>query len=153
MTRLVCPACRGLQRLLEKMATCNGLRAVEIFFLQSKLCMQQAKGGLVSYLAARLDTVGVQVKVGSLLAPYLSQELGQANMLHLLLGQLKEPVHRGVMDQVILLLFLLLQGRMMNEDIFECGDSISRQYRRGSPDVGLVCCLQKSSNIDKFEIN
>jgi hypothetical protein len=30
-------------------------------------------------------------------------------MLHLLLGQLKEPVHRGVMDQVILLLFLLLQ--------------------------------------------
>ena len=71
--------------------------------------MQQAKGGLVSYLAARLDTVGVQVKVGSLLAPYLSQELGQANMLHLLLGQLKEPVHRGVMDQLILLLFLLLQ--------------------------------------------
>ena len=40
--------------------------------------MQQTKGGLVSYLAARLDTVGVQVKVGSLLAPYLSQELGQA---------------------------------------------------------------------------
>lgn len=78
MMRLVCSACRGLQRLLEKMATCNGLRAVEIFFLQSKLCMQQAKGGLVSYLAARLDTVGVQVKVGSLLAPYLSQELGQA---------------------------------------------------------------------------
>ena len=65
---------------------------------------------MVSYLAAMLDTVGVQVKVGSLLAPYLSQELGQANMLHLLLGQLKEPVHRGVMDQVILLLFLLLQG-------------------------------------------
>ena len=70
--------------------------------------MQQ--GGLVSYLAARLDTVGVQVKVGSRLAPNLIQELVQANRLHLFLGQLKEPVHRGVLDQVILLLFLLLQG-------------------------------------------
>ena len=38
-TRLVCLACRGLQRLLEKMATCNRLRALEIFFLQSKLYM------------------------------------------------------------------------------------------------------------------
>ena len=78
--------------------------------------MQQAKGGLVSYLADRLDTVGVQVKVGSRLAPYLIQELVQANRLHLLLGrlkELKEPVHSGVLDQVILLLFLLLQGRLM----------------------------------------
>ena len=53
--------------------------------------MQQ--GGLVSYLAAMLDTVGVQVKVGSLLAPYLIQDLLQANRLHLLMSQLKEPVH------------------------------------------------------------
>ena len=37
------------------------------------------------------------------MAPYLIQELVQADRLHLLLGQLKEPVHRGVMDQVILL--------------------------------------------------
>ena len=62
---------------------------------------------MVSYLAARLDIVGVQVKVGSRLAPYLIQELVQANRLHLLLGrlkELKEPVHRGVMDQVILLI-------------------------------------------------
>ena len=139
----MCPACRGRQGLLEKVATCNRLRALEIFFLQSKLCMQQAKGGLVSYLAARLDTVGVQVKVGSLLAPFYIQELVQANMLHLLLSQLKEPVHRGVLEQVVLLLFLLLQGRMMNEDTFECDDSISRQYRRGSSDVGLACCFQK----------
>ena len=41
------------------MATCIRLRATEIFLLQSKLCVQQAKGGLVSYLAAGLDTVGV----------------------------------------------------------------------------------------------
>ena len=41
---------------------------------------------------------------------------------------------------------------MRNEDIFECGDSVSRQYRRGSPDVGLVCCLQKSSNIEKLKL-
>ena len=47
----------------------------------------------MSYLAAMLDTVGVQVKVGSLLAPYLIQELVQANRLHLLMSQLKEPVH------------------------------------------------------------
>ena len=68
---------------------------------------------MVSYLAARLDIVGMQVKVGSRLAPYLIQELVQANRLHLLLGQLKElqePVRRGVLDQVILLLFLQLQG-------------------------------------------
>ena len=98
----------GLKGLLEKVATCNRLRAQEIFLLQSKLWVQQ--GGLVSYLAARLDIVGMQVKVGSRLAPYLIQELVQANRLHLLLGQLKEPVRRGVLDQVILLLFLLLQG-------------------------------------------
>ena len=130
----------GLQGLLEKVATCNRLRALEIFLFQGKLWVQQ--GGLVSYLAARLDTVGVQVKVGSRLAPYLIQELVQANRLHLLLGQLKEPVRRGVLDQVILLLFLLLQGRLRSEGIFECCDSILRHYRRGSFDVGLVCCFQ-----------
>ena len=70
--------------------------------------MQQ--DGLVSYMADRLDTVGVQVKVGSRLAPYLIQEQVQAKRLHLLLGQLKEPVRRRVLDQMILLLFLLLQG-------------------------------------------
>ena len=94
MTRLVCPVCRGRQGLMDKVATCIRLRATEIFLLQSKLCVQQAKGGLVSYLADRLDTVGVQVKMGSLVATYLMQELVQANRLHLLLGQLKEPVLR-----------------------------------------------------------
>ena len=48
---------------------------------------------MVSYLAAMLDTVGVQVKVGSLLAPYLIQEIVQADRLHLLMSQLNEPVH------------------------------------------------------------
>ena len=66
---------------MDKVATCIRLRATEIFLLQSKLLVQQ--GGLVSYLAAMLDTVGVQVKVGSLLAPYLIQDLLQANRLHL----------------------------------------------------------------------
>ena len=133
----------GLQGLLEKVATCNRLRALEIFLFQGKMWVQQ--GGLVSCVAARLDIVGVQVKVGSRLAPYLIQELVQANRLHLLLGQLKElkePVRRGVLDQVILLLFLLLQGRLRSEGIFECCDSILRHYRRGSSDVGLVCCFQ-----------
>ena len=95
----------GLQGLLEKVATCNRLRALEIFLFQGKMWVQQ--GGLVSCVAARLDIVGVQVKVGSRLAPYPIQELVQANRLHLLLGQLKElkePVHRGVLDKVILLL-------------------------------------------------
>ena len=130
----------GLQGLLEKVATCNRLRALEIFLFQGKMWVQQ--GGLVSCVAARLDIVGVQVKVGSRLAPYLIQELVQANRLHLLLGQLKEPVRRGVLDQMILLLFLLLQGRLRSEGIFECCDSILRHYRRGSSDVGLVCCFQ-----------
>ena len=129
----------GLQGLLEKVATCNRLRALEIFLFQGKMWVQQ--GGLVSCVAARLDIVGVQVKVGSRLAPYLIQELVQANRLHLLLGQLKEPVRRGVLDQVILLLFLLLQGRLRSEGIFECCDSILRHYRRGSSDVGLLCCF------------
>ena len=83
----------GLLGLLEKVATCNGLRAFEIFLFQGKLWVQ--RGGLVSYLSARLDAVGVQVKVGSRLAPYPIQELVQADRLHLLLGQLKEPVLRG----------------------------------------------------------
>ena len=48
----------------------------------------------MSYLADRLDTVGVQVKMGSQVATYLMRELVQANRLHLLLGQLKEPVLR-----------------------------------------------------------
>ena len=133
----------GLQGLLEKVATCNGLRAFEIFLFQGKLWVQ--RGGLVSYLSARLDAVGVQVKVGSLLAPYPIQELVQADRLSLLLVQLKElkeNVRRRVLDQVILLLFLLLQGRLRSEGIFECCDSILRHYRRGSSDVGLVCCFQ-----------
>ena len=123
----------GLQGLLEKVATCNRLRALEIFLFQGKMWVQQ--GGLVSCVAARLDIVGVQVKVGSRLAPYLIQELVQANRLHLLLGQLKEPVRRGVLDQVILLLFLLLQGRLRSEGIFECCDSILHPYIQGSSDV------------------
>ena len=94
VTRLVSPVCRGRQGLMDKVATCIRLRATEIFLLQSKLCVQQAKGGLVSYLADRLDTVGVQVKMGSLVATYLMRELVQANRPHLLLGQLKEPVLR-----------------------------------------------------------
>ena len=72
------------------MATSIRLRVTEIFLLQSKLCVQQAKGGLLSYL----DTVGVQVKVSSLVATYLMQELVQANRPHLHLGQLNEPVFR-----------------------------------------------------------
>ena len=40
----------------------------------------------MSYLAAMLDTVGVQVNVGSLLAPYLIQEIVQADRLHLLMS-------------------------------------------------------------------
>ena len=131
----------GLQGLLEKVATCNRLRALEIFLFQGKMWVQQ--GGLMSCVAARLDIVGVQVKVGSRLAPYLIQELVQANRLHLLLGQLKEPVRRGVLDQVILLLFLLLQGRLRSEGIFECRDSILRHHRRGSSEVVLLCCFQK----------
>ena len=100
---------------------------------------------MVSYMADRLDTVGVQVKVGSRLAPYLIRELVQADRLHLLLGQLKElkePVLRGVLHQVILLLFLHLQGRLSSEGKFECCESILCHYRRGSSDVGLVCCFQ-----------
>ena len=137
----------GLKGLLEKVATCNRLRAQEIFLLQSKLWVQQ--GGLVSYLAARLDTVGVQVKVGSRLAPYLIQELVQANRLHLLLGQLKEPVRRGVLDQVILLLFLLLQGAKvyLNAVI---------QFHAPIDEAVLMLAsyaVFKTSNMDKFVIN
>ena len=140
----------GLLGLLEKVATCNGLRAFEIFLFQGKLWVQQ--GGLVSYLAARLDTVGVQVKVGSRLAPYPIQELVQADRLHLLLVQLKElkkNVRRRVLDQVILLLFLLLQGAKvyLNAVI---------QFHAPIDEAVLMWAsyaVFKTSNVDKFEIN
>ena len=93
----------------------------------------------MSYLADRLDTVGVQVK---------------ANRLHLLLGQLKEqgtPL-RGVLDQVILLQFLLLLGRMITSKYLNA----VIQFHATIDEAVLMSALyavSKSSNIDKFEIN
>ena len=46
-----------------------------------------------SPISAPSRSEGVQVKLGSLLAPYLIQEMVQADRLHLLMSQLKEPVH------------------------------------------------------------
>ena len=106
----------------------------------------------MSYMADRLDTVGVQVKVGSRLAPYLIQEQVQAKRLQLLLGQLKElkePVRRRVLDQMILLLFLLLQGarKYLNAMI---------QFHAPIDEAVLMWAsyaVFKTSNVDKFEIN
>ena len=90
------------QGLLEKVATYDRMGATVPSLLHSKMWVQQDTVGLVASLAARLDTVGVQmvepyllqglVKVGSLVAHYLLQGMVQVNRPHLHLGQLKEPV-------------------------------------------------------------
>ena len=120
--------------------------------LRSKLGAQVIMVGLVASQVPRLDTLGVQVKVGSRLAPYPIQELVQADRLHLLLVQLKElkeNVRRRVLDQVILLLFLLLQGAKvyLNAVI---------QFHAPIDEAVLMLAsyaVFKTSNIDKFEIN
>ena len=52
-------------------------------------------------MASRLDTVEVQVKLGSMLAAYMRQPLVQVERPALLLGQLREHVPRPVLEQVL----------------------------------------------------
>jgi phosphoinositide-3-kinase regulatory subunit 4 len=89
------------QGLLDKVATFDMLRATVPFLLHSNLWVRQATAGLVAALAGRLDTVEVQVKVGSLVAPFLRQPVVQVDRPALLLGQLREPVPRAVLEHVL----------------------------------------------------
>ena len=89
------------QGLLEKVATFDMMRSTVPFLLHSNLWVRHASVGLVAALATRLDTVEVQVKLGSLLAAYLRQPLVQVERPALLLGQLREHVPRAVLEQVL----------------------------------------------------
>jgi len=91
----------AVQGLLEKVAIFDMMRVTAPFLLHSNLWVRQATAGLVAALASRLDTVDVQVKVGSLVAPFLRQPMVQVDKPALLLAHLKEPVPRPVLEQVI----------------------------------------------------
>ena len=89
------------QGLLEKVATFDMMRSTVPFLLHSNLWVRHASVGLVAALASRLDTVEVQVKLGSMLAAYMRQPLVQVERPALLLGQLREHVPRPVLEQVL----------------------------------------------------
>ena len=89
------------QGLLEKVATFDMMRSTVPFLLHSNLWVRHASVGLVAALASRLDTVEVQVKLGSMLAAYIRQPLVQVERPALLLGQLREHVPRAVLEQVL----------------------------------------------------
>ena len=72
------------QGLLEKVTVQEMLRATAPFLLHSNLWVRQSTAGLVAVLASKLDPVEVQVE-----KPYL------------LLAALREPVPRGVLEQVL----------------------------------------------------
>jgi len=91
----------AVQGLLEKVAIFDMMRVTAPFLLHSNLWIRQATAGLVAALASRLDKVDIQVKVGSLVAPFLRQSLVQVDKPPLLLAHLKEPVPRQVLEQVI----------------------------------------------------
>jgi len=91
----------AVQGLLEKVAIFDMLRVTAPFLLHSNLWIRQATVGLVASIASRLDQVDVQVKVGSLVGPFLRQPLVQMGKPALLLASLKECIPRAVLDQVV----------------------------------------------------
>ena len=71
------------QGLLERAAMFEMTQAAVPFLLHPNLWLRQATAGLVAAAAARIDMVDVQVKLGSLVAPFLKQNLIQVRLLDL----------------------------------------------------------------------
>ena len=88
------------QGLLEKVAIFDMLKMSSAFLLHPNLWIRQATAGLVSAVASKLDNVDVQVKLSSIVSPYLKQPLIQVDVPHLLLSHCTEPVPRSVVEQV-----------------------------------------------------
>ena len=65
--------------------------------------------GLVASQVPRLDSLGVQVKVGSRVKTYLLQGLVLDIRPHMLLEQLKEPESRWALEQVTRGLLVVLE--------------------------------------------
>ena len=89
------------QGLLEKVSIFDMLKITTPFLLHPNLWIRHATAGLVSAVASKLDYVDVQVKLTSIVAPFLKQNLIQVEVPHLLMSHCTEPVPRTVLDQVI----------------------------------------------------
>ena len=89
------------QGLLEKVAIYDMLRLTTPFLLHPNLWMRQATAGLVAAVAGKLDRVDIQVKLASIVSPFLKQTLIQIESPHLLLAHCCDPLERPVLDQVV----------------------------------------------------
>jgi len=89
------------QGLLERVALYEMLREAVPYLMHPNLWVRQAAAGMVAAAAERMDTVDVRVKVGSIVKPYLKQEVVQLQLPALVLGQLKEHIPRAVFDAVV----------------------------------------------------
>ena len=89
------------QGLLEKVAIFDMLRLTAPFLLHPNLWMRQATAGLVEAVAGKLDRVDIQVKLASIVSPFLKQSLIQIESPHLLLSHTSDPVSRPVLDQLL----------------------------------------------------
>ena len=87
--------------LLEKVAVFDILNVASPFLLHPNLWIRQATAGLVAAVAGKLDPVGVQVKLSSIVSPFLKSSLIQVDIPHLLLSHATDPVPRPVLEAVV----------------------------------------------------
>ena len=95
-----CTARMGGQVLLD-IYDRMGAGATLSSLLQSKLGAQVIMVGLVASQVLRLDTLGVQVKVGSRVKTYLLHGMVRDSRPHKILEQLKEPGSSWALEQVM----------------------------------------------------
>ena len=87
--------------LLEKVAVFEILKVASPFLLHPNLWIRQATAGLVAAVAGGLDPVGIQVKLSSIVSPFLKSSLIQVDAPHLLLSHASDPVPRPVLEAVV----------------------------------------------------
>ena len=87
--------------LLEKVSIFEMLKMTSPFLLHPNLWIRQATVGLVVAVAGKLDNVDIQVKLSSVVSPFLRQSLVQIDVPHLLLSHVTEPVPRPVLEHVV----------------------------------------------------
>ena len=87
--------------LPEKVAVFDILQVSSPFLLHPNLWIRQNTAGLVAAVAGKLDPVGIQVKLSSIVSPFLKSSLVQVNVPHLLLSHATDPVPRPVLEAVV----------------------------------------------------
>ena len=87
--------------LLEKVAVFDILKVTSPFLLHPNLWIRQNTAGLVAAVAEKLDPVGVQVKLSSIVSPFLKSSLIQVDVPALLLSHASDPVPRTVLEAVV----------------------------------------------------